>query len=50
MSTPRGGGIDKPIEARLTSLEGLPKINMINVDKFCTHELDKIIEIDQEST
>lgn len=49
LSTPRGGQIDKPVEARLTSLEGLPKINMINVDKFCTHELDKIIEIDQES-
>ena len=49
LSTPRGGSVDKPVEVRLTSLEGLPKINMINVDKFCTQELDKIIEIDNES-
>lgn len=48
MSTPRGGWVEKPIEVRLTSLEALPKINMINIDKFYTQELDKIIEMDQE--
>ena len=47
MSTPREDTVNKPVEARL-SLEPLPKINMINIDKFYTQELDKIIEIDQE--
>ena len=48
MSTPRGGGVEKAVDVRLTSLGSLPKINMINVDKFYTQELDRIIEIDQE--
>ena len=48
LSTPRDKVVDKPVEARLTALESLPMINMINVDKFYTQELDKIIEIDQE--
>ena len=47
MSTPREETVNKPVKARL-SLEPLPKINMINIDKFYTQELDKIIEIDQE--
>jgi hypothetical protein len=48
LSTPRDNIITKPVEARLTSLEPLPNIRMINVDKFYTQELDRIIEIDQE--
>mmetsp|Transcript_27535 Transcript_27535/g.24407 ORF Transcript_27535/g.24407 Transcript_27535/m.24407 type:complete len:103 (+) Transcript_27535:359-667(+) len=48
MSTPREETVNKPVEFRLVSLEPLPKINMINIDKFYTQELDKIIEIDQE--
>ncbi|CAI2375438.1 unnamed protein product [Moneuplotes crassus] len=47
-STPREEVVNKPVEARLISFEPLPQINMINVDKFYTQELDKIIEIDQE--
>jgi len=48
MSTPREETVNKPVESRLVSLDPLPQINMINVDKFYTQELDKIIEIDQE--
>uniref|UniRef100_A0A7S3KSP0 Uncharacterized protein n=1 Tax=Euplotes crassus TaxID=5936 RepID=A0A7S3KSP0_EUPCR len=47
-STPREEVISKPVESRLISLEPLPKINMISVDKFYTQDLDRIIEIDQE--
>lgn len=48
VSTPRNYEVSKPVEARLTWLESLPKIHMINVDKFYTRELDQIIELDQE--
>lgn len=47
-STPREEVVSKPVESRLVSLDPLPKINMINVDKFYTQDLDRIIEIDQE--
>lgn len=48
VSTPRNYEVSKPVEARLTWLDSLPKIHMINVDKFYTRELDQIIELDQE--
>ena len=48
LSTPRNYEVNKAVEARFTWLDSLPKINMINVDKFYTQELDKIIELDQE--
>lgn len=47
-STPREEVVNKPVESRLASLDPLPKIDMINVDKFYTQDLDRIIEIDQE--